>query len=114
MKSRILLTAVAVMFSLCASAQMFVQEERQTDVRFQTMQTMQGMNAGQLGTSETMFGSVDATDIMFAGDMGFDPVADIDHGGEGDLPGNVAPLGSGAALLVAMGAAYAAMRRRKE
>lgn len=118
MKNRILLTAIALMFGFCASAQMFVQEERQMSNGMQNMQTMQpiqGMQPGQLGTAETMFGGVtDATNIMFNGDMGIDPIANFDHGGEGDEPGNVAPIGSGAAILVAMGAAYAALRRRKE
>ena len=114
MKNKILLTAVVVLMSVCANAQMFsVQNEQQQ----QLQQMQQFVNPQQSLQTEGIFNNVGMNEVgqdLFVVDLGVDPIMDLDHGGDSDQPGNVAPLGSGAALLVAMGAAYAFLRRRKE
>lgn len=117
MKKRILLTAAVVLMSVCANAQMFsVQSDQQMQMQ-QNQQMMQQFGNQNALQSNGMFAPAPLGEMnqdLFITDPAYDPIMDMDHGGEGDLPGTVAPIGSGAVLLVAMGAAYAAMRRRKE
>lgn len=119
MKKRMLLTAAVVLMSICANAQMFGLQDEQQLLMQQNQQMMQMQQLGNQSAMESngmfapaVLGSMNQD--LFITDPAYDPIMDMDHGGESDLPGNVAPVGSGAALLVAMGAAYAAMRRRKE
>lgn len=124
MKNRIILATVAVMMAVGAKAQMFsTPYEHEVMLQQQMMDEQQKILQGQVYSiyQQQLCGQSFDNGMPQDGGLfgttqnGYDPIMDIiDHGGTGDQPGDIAPIGSGTALLVAMGAAYAAMRRRKE
>lgn len=125
MKNRIILTVLAVLMAVGAKAQMFSTSYEHEVMQQQQMYEQQQMmlqgqvrsiyQQQQLGGQLFDNGTLQDGGLFNTTPNGYDPIMDVlGHGETGDQPGDIAPIGSGTALLVAMGAVYAAMRRRKE